>query len=68
MDFEEIKKNSKCFAFIIDNELVKNICFHVSDEKMIAIFSSNPKIVLNEQEAEEGWQWDGQKFYDPSGD
>lgn len=57
-----------CFAFVIDGEVATNLCFHGHDEKMIAIMSSNPQVILNPKWLPPGSIWDGEKFYNPLGD
>lgn len=60
------------FVFVINKEAVGELPIpnlgHQSDavDKLIAIASSNPKIVVSEEPVPEGYIWDGKKFTPPA--
>ena len=67
---EEIKPDEQlvetamhCFAVVVDGEVAGNYCFRESDDKWVAIFSSNPKFIHTEMPIPEGAVWDGEHFY-----
>lgn len=39
---------------------------HPAIEKLIAILSSDPKVVVSENPIPQGWTWDGEVFHKPS--
>ena len=58
------------FILVVDGEVagelpVPNVQSDVI-EKLIAILSSDPKIVVSDNPIPQGWTWDGEVFHKPS--
>lgn len=62
----------KHYIMVVDGEVAGQ--FPIPDidnpisKKLKAILESDPKIVVSNQPVPEGWNWDGEKFYNPDGD
>lgn len=64
------------FIFVVDGEVagefpVPKIVSPTGEtfaaiEKLIAILSSDPKIVVSDEPVQEGWTWDGASFSPPA--
>jgi hypothetical protein len=59
------------FILVVDGEVAGELPIPKLDfqsdavDKLVAILSSNPKIVVSNEPVEEGYVWDGQNFVPP---
>lgn len=52
--------------FPIQNRLTEDGNYIPAIEKLIAILSSDPRIVVSDTAVQEGWTWDGESFSPPA--
>jgi len=64
------------FILVVDGEVAgelplmpipgPNDTVHPAYEKLIAILSSDPRIVVADNSIPQGWTWDGEAFHEPA--